>query len=99
MIVNFTANTNSEKNLLDLAANQLKWQHVTKSSSSSYTVGYLLLWRNYMLELKHVGCVTIKTRNDWSSLYLALVLPISKRRHEDKVFPINKEEKLEDYHK
>jgi len=43
MIVNFTANTNSEKNLLDLAANQLKWQHVTKSSSSSYTVGYLLL--------------------------------------------------------
>jgi len=43
MIVNFTANTNSEKNLLDLAANQLKWQHVTKSSSFSYTVGYLLL--------------------------------------------------------
>jgi len=38
-IDNFTAN--SEKNLLDLAANQLKWQHVTKSSS--YAVGYLLL--------------------------------------------------------
>jgi len=32
---NFTAN--SEKNLLDLAANQLKWQNVTKSSSFSYT--------------------------------------------------------------
>jgi len=33
--------------LLDLAANQVKWQHhVTKSSGYS-TAGYLLLWRNY----------------------------------------------------
>jgi len=80
--------------LLDLAANRLKWQHhVTKSSSYSR-----LLVIMTQLCLKHVGCVTIKTRNDWSSLYLALVLTISKRRQEDKVFLMNKEEKLKDYH-
>jgi len=48
--------------------------------------------------MKHLGCVTIKTRNDCSSLYLALVLPISNRRQEDKVFLMNKKEKLKDYH-
>ena len=46
-IDNFTAN--SEKKLLDLAANQLKWQHSTKSFSYS-RVGYLWLCRNYIHE-------------------------------------------------
>jgi len=36
--------------------------------------------------LKQVGCVTIKTQNDWGSLYLALVLLISKRHQKEKVF-------------
>jgi len=80
--------------LLDLAAEQLKWQdHVTKSSSY-----HRLLVIMTQLRLKQVGCVTIKTRNDWSSLYLALGLTISKRRQEDKVFLMNKEEKFKDYH-
>jgi len=34
---------------------------------------------------KQVGCVTTKTRNDWGSLHLALVLPISKCHQENNV--------------